>query len=188
MTDYLNGRPGRSWGALHTSKPRVLLGIWKYKLKLYFYLEEWLMVVVGSSLALCWAFLSFFLSLSFFSLTLALSVVRPETGQEVKYCWFFVQKCKLTCGAWGTACAQYLRTKNVEKCQFCHSSLNVVRDLHEFQNLHAKSKEKINEFVRGHFYGYFDFDLVRRRIWPIYSVPWTSISLGWLVRCLALVL
>ena len=38
--------------------------------------------------------------------------------------------------------------------------LNVVRDLHEFQNLHAHSKEKINEFVRGHFYGHFDFDLV----------------------------
>jgi hypothetical protein len=38
--------------------------------------------------------------------------------------------------------------------------LNVVRDLHEFQNLHARSKEKINEFVRGHFYGHFDFDLV----------------------------
>jgi hypothetical protein len=38
----------------------------------------------------------------------------------------------------------------------------VVRDLHEFQNLHARSKEKINEFVRGHFYGHFDFDLVRR--------------------------
>ena len=33
------------------------------------------------------------------------------------------------------------------------------RDLHEFQNLHAKSKEKINQFVRGHFYGHFDFDL-----------------------------
>jgi len=39
------------------------------------------------------------------------------------------------------------------------NGLNVVRDLHEFQNLHAKSKEKINEFVRGHFYGHFDFDL-----------------------------
>ena len=31
--------------------------------------------------------------------------------------------------------------------------------LHEFQNLHAIAKEKINEFVRGHFYGHFDFDL-----------------------------
>lgn len=39
------------------------------------------------------------------------------------------------------------------------NGLNVVRDLHEFQNLHARSKEKINEFVRGHFYGHFDFDL-----------------------------
>jgi len=39
------------------------------------------------------------------------------------------------------------------------NGLNVVRDLHEFQNLHAQNKEKINEFVRGHFYGHFDFDL-----------------------------
>ena len=35
------------------------------------------------------------------------------------------------------------------------NGLNVKKfsALHEFQNLHAKSKEKINEFVRGHFYG-----------------------------------
>ena len=39
------------------------------------------------------------------------------------------------------------------------NGLNVVRDLHEFQNLHAASKEKINQFIRGHFYGHFDFDL-----------------------------
>ena len=31
--------------------------------------------------------------------------------------------------------------------------------MHEFQNLHAKAKEKIHEFVRGHFYGHYDFDL-----------------------------
>ena len=30
--------------------------------------------------------------------------------------------------------------------------------IHEFQNLHAQSKEKIHEFVRGHFYGHDDFD------------------------------
>ena len=29
---------------------------------------------------------------------------------------------------------------------------------HEFQNLHARSKEKINDFVRGHFHGHYDFD------------------------------
>ena len=39
------------------------------------------------------------------------------------------------------------------------NGLNVKRDLHEFQNLHAMAKGKINEFVRGHFYGHFDFDL-----------------------------
>ena len=39
------------------------------------------------------------------------------------------------------------------------NGLNVTRDLHEFQNLHATAKGKINEFVRGHFYGHLDFDL-----------------------------
>jgi len=35
------------------------------------------------------------------------------------------------------------------------NGLNVKKfaALHEFQNLHAISKEKIHEFVRGHFYG-----------------------------------
>ncbi len=31
--------------------------------------------------------------------------------------------------------------------------------MHEFQNLHAMSKQKINDFIRGHFYGHYDFDL-----------------------------
>ncbi|CCA69877.1 probable glycogen synthase [Serendipita indica DSM 11827] len=41
------------------------------------------------------------------------------------------------------------------------NGLNVVKfsAMHEFQNLHARAKEKINEFVRGHFYGHYDFDL-----------------------------
>jgi glycogen(starch) synthase len=41
------------------------------------------------------------------------------------------------------------------------NGLNVVKfqAMHEFQNLHSTSKEKINEFVRGHFYGHVDFDL-----------------------------
>jgi hypothetical protein len=30
----------------------------------------------------------------------------------------------------------------------------IIRALHEFQNLHAIKKEKIHNFVRGHFYGY----------------------------------
>ncbi|KAL1673202.1 glycosyltransferase family 3 protein [Schizophyllum commune] len=41
------------------------------------------------------------------------------------------------------------------------NGLNVKKfqAMHEFQNLHSTSKEKINEFVRGHFYGHLDFDL-----------------------------
>ncbi|XP_030759671.1 glycogen [starch] synthase [Sitophilus oryzae] len=41
------------------------------------------------------------------------------------------------------------------------NGLNVKKfsALHEFQNLHALSKDKIHEFVRGHFYGHYDFDL-----------------------------
>ncbi|UZJ53443.1 hypothetical protein CBS101457_002763 [Exobasidium rhododendri] len=41
------------------------------------------------------------------------------------------------------------------------NGLNVVKfsAMHEFQNLHAISKAKINEFIKGHFYGHYDFDL-----------------------------
>jgi len=41
------------------------------------------------------------------------------------------------------------------------NGLNVVKfsAMHEFQNLHALAKQKINDFVRGHFYGHYDFDL-----------------------------
>jgi len=41
------------------------------------------------------------------------------------------------------------------------NGLNVVKfsAMHEFQNLHQVSKAKINDFVRGHFYGHYDFDL-----------------------------
>ena len=36
------------------------------------------------------------------------------------------------------------------------NGLNVVKfsAMHEFQNLHAISKEKIHDFIRGHFYGF----------------------------------
>ncbi|KAK9466081.1 glycogen synthase [Lipomyces arxii] len=41
------------------------------------------------------------------------------------------------------------------------NGLNVVKfsAVHEFQNLHQVSKAKINDFIRGHFYGHYDFDL-----------------------------
>lgn len=40
------------------------------------------------------------------------------------------------------------------------NGLNVQKytAIHEFQNMHAQSKEKIHEFLRGHFSGHCDFD------------------------------
>ncbi|KAI9676446.1 MAG: glycogen synthase isoform 1 [Caeruleum heppii] len=40
------------------------------------------------------------------------------------------------------------------------NGLNVVKfsAMHEFQNLHQQAKEKIHDFVRGHFYGHSDFE------------------------------
>lgn len=42
------------------------------------------------------------------------------------------------------------------------NGLNVKKfaALHEFQNLHAISKEKIHEFVRGHFYGCVNANII----------------------------
>lgn len=41
------------------------------------------------------------------------------------------------------------------------NGINVTKyeALHEFQNRHALAKERINEFIRGHFSGHFDFNL-----------------------------
>ncbi|OAX83075.1 glycogen [starch] synthase [Emergomyces africanus] len=41
------------------------------------------------------------------------------------------------------------------------NGLNVKKfsAVHEFQNLHSNAKDKIHDFVRGHFYGHNDFDL-----------------------------
>lgn len=53
-------------------------------------------------------------------------------------------------------------------CGYEHSALTDERTglrlehtvaLHEFQNLHKVYKDRITEFVRGHFHGYLDFDL-----------------------------
>ncbi|XP_028647338.2 glycogen [starch] synthase, muscle [Erpetoichthys calabaricus] len=43
------------------------------------------------------------------------------------------------------------------------NGLNVKKfsAMHEFQNLHAQSKARIQEFIRGHFYGHLDFNLDR---------------------------
>lgn len=55
--------------------------------------------------------------------------------------------------------AEYILSRKVDV--ILPNGLNVekFKALHEFQNLHAKYKEKLKDFVRGHFYGHFNFNL-----------------------------
>ena len=68
------------------------------------------------------------------------------------------------------------------------NGLNVVKfqAMHEFQNLHATSKAKINEFIRGHFYGSYDFDLDNTLYVNIYLVSLSSLNSNERARCLLL--
>ncbi len=50
--------------------------------------------------------------------------------------------------------------------------------MHEFQNLHAQSKARIQEFVRGHFYG---SELIRHAI--IFMCPYAKLSLMHVFSC-----
>uniref|UniRef100_A0A8D3DVJ1 Glycogen [starch] synthase n=1 Tax=Scophthalmus maximus TaxID=52904 RepID=A0A8D3DVJ1_SCOMX len=62
----------------------------------------------------------------------------------------------------------YNKLAEVSKTSLCSlpyiitpNGLNVKKfsAMHEFQNLHAQSKNRIQEFIRGHFYGHLDFNL-----------------------------
>ena len=46
-------------------------------------------------------------------------------------------------------------------CIVTPNGLNVknAEAMHEFQNLHTLAKQKIHDFVRGHFFGHYDFNL-----------------------------
>uniref|UniRef100_C3ZKB8 Glycogen [starch] synthase n=1 Tax=Branchiostoma floridae TaxID=7739 RepID=C3ZKB8_BRAFL len=52
---------------------------------------------------------------------------------------------------------RYCMERSAAHC--AHVFATKFQAIHEFQNLHAIAKEKISEFVRGHFYGHYDFDI-----------------------------
>jgi glycogen(starch) synthase len=67
------------------------------------------------------------------------------------------------------------------------NGLNVVKfqAMHEFQNLHATAKAKINEFVRGHFYGHYNFDLENTLyVGPLLPCSRSHPNMPHLSRCL----
>jgi len=55
--------------------------------------------------------------------------------------------------------SEYLLNKKPDLLTPNGLNVQTFAALHEFQNLHAQNKEKLNAFVRGHFYGHYDFDL-----------------------------
>ena len=67
------------------------------------------------------------------------------------------------------------------------NGLNVIKfqAMHEFQNLHSTAKAKINEFVRGHFYGHYNFDLEKTLyVCPLLLCLRSRLELPRLSRCL----
>lgn len=57
------------------------------------------------------------------------------------------------------------------------NGLNVKKfaALHEFQNLHALSKEKINDFIRGHFYGWVRLFVMLRNCTVLYNLVFSCL-------------
>ncbi|XP_065911931.1 glycogen [starch] synthase-like [Dysidea avara] len=108
---------------------------------------------------LCAANLDFYNNLPYFE-------IDKEAGQRQIYHRYCIERAAAQCSHLFTTVsevtgdeAEHLLKRRPDL--ILPNGLNVKKfsALHEFQNLHAKSKEKINEFVRGHFYGHYDFDL-----------------------------
>ena len=73
-----------------------------------------------------------------------------------------------------TASTRFTGMKKI--CYLGKKHCFTFRALHEFQNLHAQSKERIHEFIRGHFYGweFFIASLILTHYVPLvfFYTPW----------------
>uniref|UniRef100_A0AAV2IYU1 Glycogen [starch] synthase n=1 Tax=Knipowitschia caucasica TaxID=637954 RepID=A0AAV2IYU1_KNICA len=92
--------------------------------------------------------------------------VDKEAGERQIYHRYCLERAAVHCAHVFTTVSQITA---VEAGHMLHRKADVVTPnglnvkkfsaVHEFQNLHATSKTRIQEFVRGHFYGHLDFDL-----------------------------
>ncbi|CCF59982.1 hypothetical protein KAFR_0I02020 [Kazachstania africana CBS 2517] len=92
--------------------------------------------------------------------------VDQEAGKRGIYHRYCIERAAVHCADVFTTVSQItaLEAEHLLKRKpdgILPNGLNVVKfqAVHEFQNLHAIKKEKINDFIRGHFHGSFDFDL-----------------------------
>ncbi|XP_057180384.1 glycogen [starch] synthase, liver isoform X2 [Triplophysa rosa] len=92
--------------------------------------------------------------------------IDQEAGERQIYHRYCLERAAVHCAHVFTTVSQITA---VEANHMLHRQPDVVTPnglnvrkfsaMHEFQNLHSTNKAKIQEFVRGHFYGHLDFNL-----------------------------
>ncbi|XP_029969292.1 glycogen [starch] synthase, liver isoform X2 [Salarias fasciatus] len=92
--------------------------------------------------------------------------IDKEAGERQIYHRYCLERAAVHCAHVFTTVSQITA---VEANHMLHRMPDVVTPnglnvkkfsaMHEFQNLHSTSKVRIQEFVRGHFYGHLDFNL-----------------------------
>lgn len=92
--------------------------------------------------------------------------IDQEAGERQIYHRYCLERAAVHCAHVFTTVSQITA---VEANHMLHRQSDVVTPnglnvrkfsaMHEFQNLHSMNKAKIQEFVRGHFYGHLDFNL-----------------------------
>uniref|UniRef100_A0A8C1ILC4 Glycogen [starch] synthase n=1 Tax=Cyprinus carpio TaxID=7962 RepID=A0A8C1ILC4_CYPCA len=92
--------------------------------------------------------------------------IDQEAGERQIYHRYCLERAAVHCAHVFTTVSQITA---VEANHMLHRQADVVTPnglnvrkfsaMHEFQNLHSMNKAKIQEFVRGHFYGHLDFNL-----------------------------
>ncbi|XP_055009642.1 glycogen [starch] synthase, liver [Boleophthalmus pectinirostris] len=92
--------------------------------------------------------------------------IDKEAGERQIYHRYCLERAAVHCAHVFTTVSQITA---VEASHMLHRKADVVTPnglnikkfsaIHEFQNLHVTSKGRIQEFVRGHFYGHLDFNL-----------------------------
>ncbi|XP_048473557.1 glycogen [starch] synthase, muscle-like [Rhincodon typus] len=92
--------------------------------------------------------------------------VDREAGERQIYHRYCMERAAVHCTHVFTTVSEItaVEAEHLLKCKphmVTPNGLNLKKfsAMHEFQNLHSKSKMRIQEFVRGHFYGHLDFDL-----------------------------
>ncbi|CAF3307004.1 unnamed protein product [Rotaria socialis] len=108
---------------------------------------------------LCAGSTDFYNNLSFFNLD-------KEAGDRQIYHRYCIERAAASCAHVFTTVSkitgiesEFLLNKKPDILTPNGLNVQTFAALHEFQNLHAQNKEKLNAFVRGHFYGHYDFDL-----------------------------